>query len=249
MLLDYALRPYNDMPFDRSNPRQVHAATLAGVSSLIAFREIRSQPVPRPSRVDRVRRTRVRLFSSADALEQDASRTAHGPRSPLAAPGAVRVWSRRSGSPPQIHGREAANARGHRRQPEATILRMTWVERERTQHLSNPNRPWAPGGAALRPTRAVAGVRSRQTRVLCARGKALGSRHIRGCSRSAGVGGRFRFCTRRTDAAYPRRIRSPAGDDGPIPNARPRPIARPKRCLGIACSARRIPHHDGGDGS
>src|SRR5262245_57454599 len=37
MLLDYASRPYHLMPFDRTDPAQVHAATLAGVASLIAF--------------------------------------------------------------------------------------------------------------------------------------------------------------------------------------------------------------------
>jgi thioesterase domain-containing protein len=52
MLLDYASRPYNDLPFDPSDPSdpsQVHAATLAGVSSLIAFAKHVPSPFPGPA--------------------------------------------------------------------------------------------------------------------------------------------------------------------------------------------------------
>jgi len=36
-LLAYASRPYNEMPFDSSDPEQVHRATLAGVGTLTAL--------------------------------------------------------------------------------------------------------------------------------------------------------------------------------------------------------------------
>ena len=36
-LLAYASRPYNEMPFDSSDPEQVHRATLAGVGTLVAL--------------------------------------------------------------------------------------------------------------------------------------------------------------------------------------------------------------------
>ena len=37
ILLDYASRSYNDMPFDCNDPEKMHLATLAGVGSLVAL--------------------------------------------------------------------------------------------------------------------------------------------------------------------------------------------------------------------
>jgi hypothetical protein len=43
-MLQHASHPYNDMPFDANDERQLEMATSAGVGSLIAF----SRHVPRP---------------------------------------------------------------------------------------------------------------------------------------------------------------------------------------------------------
>jgi thioesterase domain-containing protein len=48
-LLDHAARPYNDMPFDAQDPKQLHAATLAGVSSLMTFSSHNPRPFPGPA--------------------------------------------------------------------------------------------------------------------------------------------------------------------------------------------------------
>ncbi len=48
-LLAHASRSYNDMPFDPGDPRQVHAATLAGVGSLVAFAKYIPTPFSGPT--------------------------------------------------------------------------------------------------------------------------------------------------------------------------------------------------------
>jgi len=52
MLLDYASHPYNRMPFDHRDPKQVHNASLAGVGSLIAI--ARHVPSPYPGSAELV---------------------------------------------------------------------------------------------------------------------------------------------------------------------------------------------------
>ena len=48
-LLDHASRAYNHLPFDAGNPQQVHAATLAGVGSLVAFAKYIPMPFSGPA--------------------------------------------------------------------------------------------------------------------------------------------------------------------------------------------------------
>jgi thioesterase domain-containing protein len=48
-LLDYASRTYNHMPFDTGDPQQVHAATLAGVGSLVALAKYIPMPFSGPA--------------------------------------------------------------------------------------------------------------------------------------------------------------------------------------------------------
>jgi thioesterase domain-containing protein len=44
--LDYASRPYHDMPFDPGDPQQTHAAILAGVAALVAIAKYIPTPFP-----------------------------------------------------------------------------------------------------------------------------------------------------------------------------------------------------------
>lgn len=48
-LLEHAARPYNDMPFDASDPAQLDAATIAGVHSSIAFANHNPTPFAGPA--------------------------------------------------------------------------------------------------------------------------------------------------------------------------------------------------------
>lgn len=50
-LLDDASQPYNDLPFDANDPRQIHLAILAGIGSVIAFARHIPRPYPGPAQV------------------------------------------------------------------------------------------------------------------------------------------------------------------------------------------------------
>lgn len=50
-LLAYASLPYNSLPFDAGDPRQLHLASLAGVGSLIALSSHLPAPFPGPAQV------------------------------------------------------------------------------------------------------------------------------------------------------------------------------------------------------
>ena len=47
-LLTHASHPFNETPFDPADPQQLHAATLAGVGSLVAFCRFVPKPFPGP---------------------------------------------------------------------------------------------------------------------------------------------------------------------------------------------------------
>ncbi len=50
-LLAHASRPYNEMPFDPEDAEQLHAATLAGVGSAVAFGRYSPDPFPGPTQL------------------------------------------------------------------------------------------------------------------------------------------------------------------------------------------------------
>src|SRR5260370_40010384 len=50
-ILEHASLPYNDVPFDPVDPKQMHAATLAGVGSIVASLTCVPTPFPGPAQL------------------------------------------------------------------------------------------------------------------------------------------------------------------------------------------------------